>query len=546
MKLHWVTRGLKSLWGYQQLARGGPITITSTPRLALESWLQDLRRPPRPKGRIAILAVRNPTWIEWALYCACWMRRLGHAPLLLYSQREISDIYEAPTLYHRFLHQGLWNSAARIPDVTLVNLDQEVPGEQSIEGYRAFAREAAPAVAAYEMHVEEHEEGPLREEYLRQLARRERELARAGAVFETVLRRLEEPPRDALPMARRLLAYSGVIGLSCAAGEACRRLGWDAVYVESWAFKPGHMIGNLNAPALRCDLRTWLEAAGELNAERAQEMDRFLKFQEAGTGPREVADAEWLQGFHRAQRANVSRRLPGRVREFLKGDQPTFLMATNVAGDSATLGVSTIFRSQRAWIGEVVRFFAQRPGLRLLLRAHPDEEWIPEKVRLKMGELAQEAAQGAPNVLVLPGSDDTSSYALIPCAQAGLVWMSTIGVDMVIRGIPVIAAARPRYHGLGIALEPGSREEYFALVLELARAPQRTSPDQARTGRQYLHAIFKDFSYQAFGPQFLGRDLRLSGHPEGGDCETFYRMLAGELPVPSRPRNRAAGTAPCA
>ena len=41
------------------------------PRAAIRTWLRELsEEAPAPplKGRVAVLAMRNPTWIEWAVY----------------------------------------------------------------------------------------------------------------------------------------------------------------------------------------------------------------------------------------------------------------------------------------------------------------------------------------------------------------------------------------------------------------------------------------------------------------------------------------------
>ena len=85
-----------------------------------------------------------------------------------------------------------------------------------------------------------------------------------------------------------------------------------------------------------------------------------------------------------------------------------------------------------------------------------------------MGDVARELAGNAPNVLVIGGDEDVSSYALMPGLAGGLVWISSIGADMVARGIPVLAAARPKYHELGLVEEPATVTAYFEAVTRLA------------------------------------------------------------------------------
>src|SRR5262245_65920622 len=96
-------------------------------------------------------------------------------------------------------------------------------------------------------------------------------LAETGA---SVARILKENPVS------RLVCYSGLIGSSPAICEAARRGGVEVLTVEGWAWRPGHMICNLNAPALEYNLAGWLQALGSWDAVREQETAELLRFQE--------------------------------------------------------------------------------------------------------------------------------------------------------------------------------------------------------------------------------------------------------------------------
>src|SRR5262245_8328185 len=91
------------------------------PRASLQSWLRELSEeaPATTKGRVAILAMRNKTWIEWAIYTACWMRKLGYAPIVLYSGPDVRRMLDQPGLRNKLTTVGLWKLVAKIPDVEL-------------------------------------------------------------------------------------------------------------------------------------------------------------------------------------------------------------------------------------------------------------------------------------------------------------------------------------------------------------------------------------------------------------------------------------------
>jgi hypothetical protein len=168
---------------------------------------------------------------------------------------------------------------------------------------------------------------------------------------------------------------------------------------------------------------------------------------------------------------------------------------------------------------------------------------VKGKVRVRMGEVAREMAGGAPNILAIGGGEDVSSYALMDGLAGGLVWISSIGADMVARGIPVLAAARPKYHELGVVGEPSTPAEYLEAVnrLGLGRIVSgvRPTPEQQARARQYLNIVFTEFSFHAFSPSQRARDLFLEGPASPPDADVFYRIVAGDLPPETPPRREA-------
>jgi hypothetical protein len=476
-----------------------------------------------------VTAVRNQTWIEWAVYAACQLRRLGVATTLVYSSREVRRMYPLARV-SGVAPLGFWGGVERIPDIRLVDLDDWHPSPAEAEPYREFAREFAPTVAAYDLHVEEHEDGPLAPRYRRAVARTEATLAETGAALERILR--ENP-------VARLVCYSGLIGSSPALCEAARRAGVEVLTVEGWTWRPGHMICNLNAPALEYDLDAWLEAVGPWDAAQERETARLLRFQEGALGQGEAPPG----ALHSVQRTASAAPLPPEVAAFLARRGPRFLLATNVVGDSSILRRQPVFLNQRDWLRQTIEFFRSRPNWSLIVRAHPDESWIRSKVVVRMGEVARELVGAARNVLVIGGDEDVSSYALMPGLAGGLVWISSIGVDMVARGIPVLAAARPKYHPLELVQEPVNIPEYFRALGDLAVAPSHPTPEQQMRARRYLNVVFSEFSFEAFSPSYRARDLFLVGPGSPPDAEVFYRIVAGDLPPHTPARREARGVA---
>ena len=54
-------------------------------------------------------------------------------------------------------------------------------------------------------------------------------------------------------------------------------------------------------------------------------------------------------------------------------ERPLVLLATNVLGDSLTLGRQVFSQSMAEWISRTVQYFAGRPDVQLVIRIHPGE-----------------------------------------------------------------------------------------------------------------------------------------------------------------------------
>lgn len=507
-----ATRWGRTMLGEWQRATGARLSAIGTHRQAVEQWKQELRNAPAPKGRVLITALRNRTWIGAGVYIACALRQKGYESTILFRGSDIARFF--PNRHPRF---GFWPGVAGIPGIRLIDLDGvAVSPAQRVE-FESFAQAAAPSVLAYDRHVEEHDvlsdQGGLRAA-LPQVVDL---LARMGAITKQVLN---------AQAYHRFIVYSGLIGESPSMLECARRLGVHTVCLEGWGWRPGHMLYNHNAPALDYDIQRWLRRIQPWDRTKEDEIARYLGFLDGNY----KGGSGWLDNFYLIQRARISKELPPHVARFVEGDARVFLLAANVIGDSSMLRRETIFRGQQEWCGRVIEYFRARPHLKLIIRAHPGEVWFGAKAPIKMGEVARRLAHGVPNVLVIDGAEKLNTFTLLPWVQAGLVWLSSIGVDLVVRGVPVLAAASPKYSGLGIVSEPASPEEYFRLLEAWSGARPAITESQIQAAKEYLYIVFKGFSYEAWGRDFLATSARLGSPRNPEEHDAFFRALVEEAP----------------
>lgn len=498
--------------------------------MALEQWrLADVGPFAKIRQHVLLVAHRNRTWVEWVVFSACLLNRRGHRVTILYSPRELTAIYSNERITEKFWF-SFWDGVRTLPGIELLELDRFATSAASEAAYDQMARSYAPSVAAYDLGFEEHSDSP---EYATAVQAAIPMLCHHGAAAQAAL-------EQARP--NRCICPSGMVGWSSAFREAAARLRVPSAFVEAWSVRPGHMIWGINRSPFDVDVQGWMATIGGWDESKERDAQAFAAFQERAT----VNPGGWLVDFQPLQKTPRSLALPETITKFLARSGPVVLMGTNVVGDSATLRRASLFKHQRHWVESTVDFFRARPALNLLIRAHPDE--ARARARVRIADFAKAAAAGCENILIVDGTDSVSTYALVGHAHIGLAWVSNIGVDMVLRGKPVVVAADAQYAKVGVGIVPRSITEYFEAIEQQIAHTMLPSSAMAERAKLYQHILFKRMSLRAATDGYESTDYRLD--PPGGDPEreTFYRILTGELnafgePIESNNGNQAPSTA---
>jgi hypothetical protein len=173
--------------------------------------------------------------------------------------------------------------------------------------------------------------------------------------------------------------------------------------------------------------------------------------------------------------------------------RPVVLLATNVLGDSLTLGRHVFATSMAEWIEKTVHYFAKRPDVQLVVRVHPGERLVKG---LSMIDVIERALPVRPaNIRVVGPLEQINTYDLMEIAGLGLVYTTTVGMEMAMRWVPVVVAGNTHYRGRGFTFDPLSWEQYYQNLEEvLVDIPgNRLSSQQVETAWNYAYRFFFEF-----------------------------------------------------
>lgn len=174
-------------------------------------------------------------------------------------------------------------------------------------------------------------------------------------------------------------------------------------------------------------------------------------------------------------------------------DRPVILLATNVLGDSLTLGRQVFSRSMAEWIERTVRFFADREDVQLLIRIHPGETLthgtsMVDVIKAELGEIPS-------HIHLIEPEEKTNTYDLLDFANLGLVYTTTVGLEMAMRGIPVIVAGQTHYRNRGFTHDPDSWKNYFEILEGLLDDLEVERLSQAQIERAWRYAYLFFFNF---------------------------------------------------
>lgn len=144
------------------------------------------------------------------------------------------------------------------------------------------------------------------------------------------------------------------------------------------------------------------------------------------------------------------------------------LIALNSSWDAAALGLHRAYAGNTEWIVETVRYLLQETDRTVIVRQHPAERLAIAATSEDYALMLRKAFGQNERLVFIAAEDPINSYALLEQVAAVVAHTSTIGVEAVAFGKPVVTGSAAYYAGLGFVEQSDTREGYERLLRQAA------------------------------------------------------------------------------
>ena len=149
-----------------------------------------------------------------------------------------------------------------------------------------------------------------------------------------------------------------------------------------------------------------------------------------------------------------------------------FLFA-NLYWDVGLSDRSGLFDGVLDWVIQTIETLRQEPNCHLYVKPHPAEVFGSAGSLKGVSKIIKETyPDGLSNLTIIEPEWKLKSYDLFPYIDVGVIFTGTIGLEMMLAGIPVISTGMTSHNGLGFAIEPDTLVSYRQALIGEKTPPE--------------------------------------------------------------------------
>jgi hypothetical protein len=121
------------------------------------------------------------------------------------------------------------------------------------------------------------------------------------------------------------------------------------------------------------------------------------------------------------------------------------------------------------------------------------------------------------HIRLIGPTEKVNTYDLIEVADLGLVYTTTVGLEMAMGGVPVVVAAQTHYRSRGFTFDPDTWVSYYKTLGQILTNPAQHRLNRQQVEKAWMYAYRWFFEFPLPFPWHLVRMWRLQS-PSAERC----------------------------
>tara|TARA_B100001287_G_C22684600_1_gene532521 strand:+ start:380 stop:1957 length:1578 start_codon:yes stop_codon:yes gene_type:complete len=191
--------------------------------------------------------------------------------------------------------------------------------------------------------------------------------------------------------------------------------------------------------------------------------EQWKEFNKGKLDNRQIQKAkEFIEGLRYGKQMYAKLNDPTPLKTMIEEDGEFAVLFTNLNFDTAVLGRNPHFNSMEDWINQVIDYWIERHiSIKLIIRIHPGEVKLITPSADFIGPKIKDKIKGSPNIILFDAMDKVDSYTLIEHMKFGLIYSSTIGLEISYLNKLCLIAGDAFYKHEDFVSFPKDRADYF-------------------------------------------------------------------------------------
>tara|TARA_Y100001934_G_C12377803_1_gene790286 strand:- start:6 stop:1697 length:1692 start_codon:yes stop_codon:yes gene_type:complete len=185
------------------------------------------------------------------------------------------------------------------------------------------------------------------------------------------------------------------------------------------------------------------------------------------------ADIFQVLGFFKS-----NHQLPQNEQLHFDKEKRNIFLFSNIYWDVGVSELADLYSGVISWVLATIELLKNKPNVHLYIKPHPGEVFDSAPSLKSVSQFVREKYSKLPeNVTIIEPELKIKTYDLFPHIDLGVIFTGTLGLEMMMAGIPVVSTGATTHYGLGFAAEPKTEAEYLALLLGEKEMPTYRKED---------------------------------------------------------------------